>query len=160
MAETEQPAEAGDPVAAQGPVAHLVHRDGRNGQRRVGRRGLQVVEELAAGGLCDSTIATRLRMHRGTFRDVRARQPEVEEALQRGRGLLEDELCHLLLSKARKGDTIAAIFLAKARCGWREGELPPGTTVVNNHVQMVNLPALTPAQFDELLSRADPGGGG
>ena len=108
-------------------------------KRTIGARGLQIVERMAADGHADASIAKSLRMHRETLRLCRRRQPEVQEALDRGRAALEDELTHILLGQAREGNTVAAIFLAKARCGWREGEVPGG---MGERVNVtINLPA-------------------
>ena len=92
---------------------------------------------------------------RETLRQIRRRQPAVEESLVRGRGALETELCGLLIEKARNGDVIASLFLLKARCGWREGELPPGTQVINAEAVQINMPGqLTAEQFEQLLDRS------
>ena len=71
-----------------------------------------------------------------TLRALRRRDPEAQEALERGRAVLGDELTDILLEHARKGVTVAAIFLAKARCGWREGEAMPGGTVNNTQINI------------------------
>ena len=107
----------------------LVVRNEGGNTRRIGRAGVLRVEELARGGLTDTSIARALKINRETFRIIRQRQPEVDEALARGRAVLEDELTDILLSKARNGETVAAIYLTKARCGWREGDLPPSQQV-------------------------------
>jgi len=63
---------------------------------------------------------------------------------------LADELTHLLLSHARNGNVVAAIFLAKARCGWREGELPAGAADRVNVT--INLPgALSEAEYRRMV---------
>jgi hypothetical protein len=114
------------------PVSHAVESSraisgGKGIEKRIGRKGLEIIEEMARDGHPDVSIAKALRMHRETFRMCRRRQGEVDEALARGRAALESELAHLLLQHARKGNVVAAIFLAKARCGWREGEAPADT---------------------------------
>lgn len=137
----------------------LVVRAGGHGTPRVVTpAGLGVVERLAREGLSDTSIAAALRIDRETFRQLRMRQQAVEEALACGRSGLEDELTDLLLQRARDpkhpGGTVAAIFLAKARCGWREGELPQGATVINADAVQINMPAaLTDEQFRALLAR-------
>ena len=89
--------------------------------------GLELIEEMAKEGMDNTTIHSALGIAKDTFRLMRQRQPDVLDALDRGRAALADELTHILLTKARSGNIIAAIFLAKARCGWREGEPPPDT---------------------------------
>lgn len=48
----------------------------------------------------------------------------MDEAFERGLAALGDELTHLLLKSARNGNVVAAIYLTKARLGWREGDSP------------------------------------
>ena len=94
----------------------------RTGSKRayvVSGRGVDTVEQMARNGVETATIAAALGMSVSAFRQVLNRQPEVEQALARGRAALSDELVNILLKQARKGNTVAAIFLAKARCGWR-----------------------------------------
>jgi hypothetical protein len=96
---------------------------GGGGPRRViGARGLAIVERMAREGHPLVSVAKALRMSAETLRLCRQRQPEVQEAWDRGRGALEVELTSLLLTKARGGDTIALLFALKCMCGWREGE--------------------------------------
>src|SRR6266545_2483880 len=105
---------------------------GPSGYATVTEAGLEQIRRDSAAGLNNQTIAHRLGIDRWTLQMVRQRQPEVDEALQAGRALLEDELTDILLTHARQGNVIAAIFLAKARCGWREGvALESGQQVTN-----------------------------
>jgi hypothetical protein len=56
------------------------------------------------------------------FKACRARQPEVEEAYQRGLGTEHDALVSNLRLAANAGNVVANIFLLKARHAYREGE--------------------------------------
>ena len=139
-------------------VEPAVLRDGPSGKRTIGRRGRELIEAMAREGRADASIAKALRMHRETLRMIRRRDSQVEEALQRGRSALEDELTDLLLTKARGGCVVSTIYLTKARLGWREGELPPGATVVNaENVQIQMAPMLSDEQFERLLDRGGSG---
>jgi len=137
----------------------LLHRDGPNGLRRIGRRGLQTIEKLATNGHADATIAKALRMDRSTFRHLRRRDSQVEEALVRGRSQLEDALVHTLLRRAMNpkdpAGAASAMFLLKSRCGYREGHVAPtaGLSVAAENVQIVMPPSLSAEQFGELLER-------
>jgi hypothetical protein len=82
--------------------------------------GLDKIERLAREGLDIISIAKSLGIRHETFLEVRKRQPEAQEALNAGRAALGDEISNILLTKARNGETAAAIFLAKGRLGWRE----------------------------------------
>lgn len=89
--------------------------------------GLAATEALAAGNDLRS-IAKALGMDRKAMTDMRHRVAEVDEASERGLAALSDELTHLLLAQARNGNVVAAIYLAKARPGWREGDAPEART--------------------------------
>lgn len=134
-------------------VVAAVTRGGPGGLATVNTPGLAIVERMAKRGRDNTSIAKALRMSGETFRNVRKRQPEVQEALDRGRAALSDELTDILLKQARKGITIAAIFLAKARCGWREGDAPEARPNI-----IINLPdAIAPAEYLRMIdARALP----
>lgn len=87
----------------------------------VGARGLKIVEALAAKGCMLETIAKALRMSHDTLEACRRRQPEVQAALDRGRGVLHDELVSILVQQARAGQFVPAMFLLKTRFGYKEG---------------------------------------
>ena len=99
---------------------------GPGGQGRshyvVGARGIKIIEELSARGCHQTTIAKALRMSVDAFKACRARQPEVEEAYQRGLGTEHDALVSNLRAAADAGNVVANIFLLKARHAYREGE--------------------------------------
>jgi len=99
---------------------------GPGGQGRshyvVGARGIKIIEELSARGCHQTTIAKALRMSVDAFKACRARQPEVEEAYQRGLGTEHDALVSNLRAAADTGNVVANIFLLKARHAYREGE--------------------------------------
>jgi hypothetical protein len=131
----------------------LVVRNEGGNTRRIGRAGTILIERMAREGATDTTIARALKISRETFRSIRQRQPEVDEALARGRAVLEDELTDILLAKARNGETVAAIYLTKARCGWREGDTPPSQQVTNNTQVNILIPApMSEEDFARLLS--------
>lgn len=133
-------------------AGEIVIRNEGGNTRRIGRAGVIRVEQLAAAGLTDTSIARALKINCETFRCIRQRQPEVDEALARGRAVLEDELTDILLGKARNGETVAAIYLTKARCGWREGDTPPSQQVTNNTQVNILIPApMSEEDFARLL---------
>lgn len=82
--------------------------------------GIEAVTRMAREGHDVVSIAATLGISPDTFKRICRRQPEVQEALDEGRATLGDEITDILLTKARKGETAAAIFLAKGRLGWRE----------------------------------------
>ena len=115
------------PVRLTGP--------GKGGQGRssfkVGAKGLKIIEDLTGRGCSLTTIAKVLRMSRDTLREVRMRQPEVEEAYQRGLATEHDALTSNLRRLADEGNVVANLFLLKARHGYREGESLEVNVAVN-----------------------------
>ncbi len=113
--------------------------------RRVGARGVAIVEEMAATGCSETTIAKQLRVATSTFREIKKRQPEVAEALERGYSQMEDALVDRLYRTAMgesKGAVTAAIFLLKARRGYEGTKTPSHLTVINdNRTQTIQLPS-------------------
>lgn len=123
---------------------------GRGGAKRVAitAAGLAVIEAMAAEGNDNRTIAKRLGINKSTLEDIRDRDPAVAEAWERGHAALADELTHILLSHARKGNVVAAIYLTKARLGWREG------TPAEGHKQAVQVNIQIPPPMSEAEFRA------
>jgi hypothetical protein len=90
--------------------------------------GLGVIKRMARNGQSKASIAHSLGISLDKFKDALRAQPEVQEALTVGLAGLEDELANILLTHARSGtkfSLVAAIYLTKARCGWRENDGPP-----------------------------------
>jgi hypothetical protein len=90
---------------------------------------VELIEELARAGHPLASIARALRIDRSCLRDLRRRQPEVDEAIARGRGALEIEVVNLLLAQGREGNTTALIWLSKNILGWRDNPVVEGTNV-------------------------------
>lgn len=97
----------------------------------VGARGIKIIEELSARGCHLTTIARALRMSKDALQACRARQPEVEEAYQRGLATEHDALVSNLRTAANEGNVVANLFLLKARHGYREGVPLEINTTVN-----------------------------
>lgn len=112
--------------------------------------GLELVTTMAREGNAAPTIALALGMNPTTFAHLRKRQPAVQAALDAGLGGLQDELVDILLQKARKGDIVATIYLAKARCGLfdRPHEAKGNDAPTVNLT--INAP-LTDQQFEKLV---------
>ena len=124
---------------------------GPGGQGRshyvVGARGVKIIEELAGRGCHLSTIARALRMSVDAFKACRARQPEVEEAYQRGLGTEHDALVSNLRTAANAGNVVANLFLLKTRHGYREGEPLEVNVSVNTGGVLVVPADLTVEQY-------------
>lgn len=102
--------------------------------------GIELVQALARECRDLETIAGTLGVSKDAFRQIRKRQPEVQEAIDRGRAGLGDEISDLLLLQARQGNTTAAIFLSKARLHWRDQGPIPGEASAPNINITINAP--------------------
>lgn len=67
-----------------------------------------------------AAIAKALRVSMPTLKRLMADDPGLQAEVEAQRSFEETELRDILMELARKGDTVAAIFLAKARHGWRD----------------------------------------
>jgi hypothetical protein len=126
--------------------------------------GLEVVERLAAEGIPMLGIAARLGIERSTLQEVRKRQPEVEEAVARGRASNEAELTSLLMDKCRSAaserDQLLAIFFAlKVMHGYRDAGPLEGAASVTINQQINQFDRMTTgdirARVTELLAQRD-----
>lgn len=118
--------------------------------------GYDLVATLSAGGMSEAGIATKLGMSRHTMTDIKKRDPNLVAALQQGQGELETELTHILLKGAREGNVVAAIFLSKARLGWRDqGPTDPNATNTPTVNIQINAP-LSPADFLKVVGPLPP----
>lgn len=113
--------------------------------------GYLLIERMAKDGRDIVSIAKALGMHRDVFRVLRKRDPAAQEALDRGKAQLGDELTDLFLEQARKGNTVAAIYLSKARLGWRDQGPDPAAGQTNVQVNINMPPNMTDEQFAALV---------
>ncbi len=117
--------------------------------------GLAQVERLAANGVADATLASALGLNRKDFsrllREGDEGDERVLEAYYRGKARLADELTDILLTHARSGNVTAAIYLSKARLGWRDQG--PATATPGNAVAIqIVLPApMSDAEFAKII---------
>jgi hypothetical protein len=111
--------------------------------------GLKVLAAMAAGGQDPRSMAKKLGLgSHATLLAIAKRDSEVAETLDVGKAQLADELTHLLLANARKGNVVAQIYLTKARLGWREGDTPDARPNI-----IINLPdAATPEAYMRLVA--------
>lgn len=117
--------------------------------------GLRALSAMAAEGQDQYSIAAALGMNRSTLQALIKRDEKAEEAMNLGKALLADELSHLLLRAARRGNIVAAIYLTKARLGWVEGIAPETRPNI-----VINLPdAATPEAYLKAIKVIEPGEG-
>jgi len=97
-------------------------------------KGLAIIEELAGRGCHLTTIAQVLGMHVATLREVRKRDPEVDEAYQRGLAREHDALVGGLRAAADEGNIVAAIYLLKSKHALYDQPSPHSATNVQVNV--------------------------
>lgn len=97
-------------------------------------KGLSIIEELAGRGCHLTTIAQVLGMHVATLREVRKRDPEVDEAYQRGLVREHDALVGNLRQAADEGNVVASIYLLKAKHALYDQPSPHSATNVQVNV--------------------------
>lgn len=78
------------------------------------------VKAALLDGYPKAAIARALSISSRTLNRLIADDAELEAEVEAQRSFEETELRDILMELARKGDTTAAIFLAKARHGWRD----------------------------------------
>ena len=116
--------------------------------------GLAAIERMTAAGNADATICKALGVGHNQLRKLREADERVDTAYQTGKARLADELTDILLTHAREGNVTAAIYLSKARLGWRDqGPAPQAAaaTQVNIHI-----PApMSDADFKKMIEVKD-----
>jgi len=80
------------------------------------------IRALSAEGHSTVGIAQQLGVGRKTLDKWRAELPELDEAYREGVERERYELHSGLVAKAKAGNIVAAMFLLKARHGYREGD--------------------------------------
>lgn len=116
----------------------------------VTERGLAVIEQLSAAGNANVTIAKALGTSATVLKALLSDDERVALAYDVGKARLADELTDILLSHARDGNVTAAIFLSKARLGWRDvGPATVQTAVAVN----ITIPApMSDADFQKMIT--------
>lgn len=133
------------PLASVQPVVGALVRSD-DGSYACTERAYGAAEALAAAGLSNAAIAAFLGCSPGTLRKLRDRDERLDAAMARGLAANEVELLGVLQAAARKGMFVPAIFLLKARHGYREGDAPDTRPNV-----VINLPDALP--MDQYMAR-------
>lgn len=108
---------------------------------------LLMIQELAARGVSEKSIAAACGVHDNqVFSRIKREQPEVQEALDRGRAVEHDKLVGVLFDAATKdGNIVAAMFLLKSRHGYKEGEAMQGQGGVTVNITLPG--AMSPDEY-------------
>lgn len=113
-------------------MADQVQRGGR--YKPITDDQLPAIQAMAARGLWDKEIAQSLGMAASTFIERKKENPALQAALDAGRAVEHEQLHNALHTAAMAGNIVAAIFLLKARHGYREqdsGRDAPSQVVIN-----------------------------
>lgn len=85
---------------------------------------IEEIERLA-GFLTIAQLADYFGIKQATFSKILERQPEAGEKYKKGRSGIIRDLSSNLVTQARNGNTVAAMFYLKTQGGWREkGNFP------------------------------------
>ena len=113
----------------------------------------QRIRELSSEGHSQIGIANMLGVSEETLRRWMREDPELKEQYDLGREKERLTLTNLLYQRAMGGDAISAMFLLKARHGYKEGEQPDTGNRVNITFQ---LPAALPLDSLPVIEHANP----
>lgn len=132
------------------PVAHKAGQPGRR-RKTILPNQIPWIRKWASQGYSKVAIAHKLNVNQATFLAILEREPRVRQAWEEGAAEEEVSLVDTLKAQAARGHIGGAIFLLKARHGYREND-PSSVVNVNNdnRVQVVQLPA---AQSQEDFAR-------
>ena len=119
----------------------------KRGVRELTPAGLDVVEQMVAGGKSKGSIAKELGISAQLFRKILDRDGKVKEFYDRGIAKLEDWATDRLMKMAEKGNVTALIYLTKARLGWNEA----GPPVAQTNVQIVLPQARSEADYMQTI---------
>src|SRR5690242_12148930 len=95
------------------------HRPTGRPRKTLPANGLDVIRRLASNGCNEVAIAAALKMDVSAWRRIREEDPEARAAWQEARAIEENKLAGKLFEAAMNGNVTAAIFLLKARHGYR-----------------------------------------
>lgn len=123
----------------------LVVRNEGGHTRRITDYGIEKIEQMAAEGCSEASMAKALRIAEPTFRDRKRNDPRVAEALARGRGAHHDETIGHLTQHMRNGNVTAAIFLAKSLHGYRD-QGPTQDLHINVNTGVLRVPQPIPIE--------------
>lgn len=77
--------------------------------------GLILLQGWARDGLIDEQIAHNMGIRRTTLYDWKNKYPDINDALKKGKEIVDYEVENALLKRAKQGDVTAQIFWLKNR---------------------------------------------
>jgi len=107
----------------------------------------KMVKDLTSRGCSEVTIAKALGVSRHIWEGWRDDYPEIQAAWEEGRGIEHDKLFNVLFEAAtKKKNIVAAMFLLKARHGYKENA---DFTIQNKVAVTFEVPGAMPANVYE-----------
>ena len=113
---------------------------------------LKQIEMSAGYGLTNAQIASLMPIGTTTFQKAIRTQPDVEEALNRGKAKVINAISQTLVERALAGVPAAMIFYLKAVAGWREKD---AETTVNVQAPDFRFVELKPEAVKPVTSPTD-----
>jgi len=96
------------------------------GPGKRGRKAIDIpvekVEALAAQGMTDEQICHIIGVSHETFYKRQRENPELVEAVKRGKAKGIATIANVIFEKAKNGDFASAAFFLERRCGWTRKE--------------------------------------
>jgi hypothetical protein len=135
------------------PITHRALKKRGRKPKRPPADAVERIGELAKTNCSIIGIAHGLGVGKDAFAGWLERYPEIREAFDLGRERERAELHGGLAEQARKGNITAAIFLLKARHGYREGDQSDQSGRVNVTIALPG--AMSLAQFNGLKPSPD-----
>jgi len=108
------------------------------GPGKRGRKAIDIpldkVEALAAQGMTDEQICHIIGISHETFYKRQRENPELVEAVKRGKAKGIATIANVIFQKAKNGDFASAAFFLERRGGWkREDKLNLGGEISHDH---------------------------
>jgi|SRR5215217_7813080 len=116
---------------------------------------LDIIRQAASSGVREADLAKALGVDFKTWQRIKREDPEAQQVYAEAKAIEEGRLVGVLFDKAvNKQDTVAAIFLLKARHQYRDQGPTDGTADGRPVINISIPPALRPEDFAKLVSIA------
>ena len=123
-------------------------------RKRLPKDGFEIIRDCAARGVGEVDLAKALGMSFPTWKKLRDEDEDVREVYEEAKSIERDKLVGVLYEAATNdGNTGAAMFLLKARHGYRDHGPTDGAEAGVN-INLTLPPALDPDQYSRLVQQS------